>query len=170
MCVPKDGDEWNRIEAVWRLSMTALLDEQISSANAANHNETKTVLIIDESEETRDVLATALERRGVRAFTASVPRRGAAIAREQKPDLVIFDVDSASSTPEQAIQKLTHDGNVENASILAIGSMKFEAPVGEGEFISKPYHFAPLLKRIEEFLQGAGNVEISDEHEIEIIR
>lgn len=150
--------------------MTALLDEQISSADAATRNETKTVLIIDESEETRDVLATALERRGVRAFTASVPRRGAAIAREHKPDLVVFDIDSASSTPEQAIQKLTHDGNVENASILAIGSMKFEAPVGEGEFVSKPYHFAPLLEKIEAFLQGAGSVEISDEHEIEIIR
>lgn len=140
-----------------------------SDADTIKSQTPKTVLIVDESEETRDVLATALERKGVRTFTASVPRRGAVIAREQKPDLVIFDVDAVSTSPKQAIDAFARAGNLEDAPIVAIGSTKFNAPMGEGGFISKPYHFAPLLQKIEQFLKNAGEVVLHEEEEIDVI-
>ncbi|MBP5622730.1 MAG: hypothetical protein J6X44_12025 [Thermoguttaceae bacterium] len=151
--------------------MEALLEEQVCDRDASyvRRNVPKTVLIIDESEETRDVLSTALERKGVRAFTASVLRRGAAIAREQKPDLVIFDLDSVNESPEEALVSFTRAGRLDEAFIMAIGSSKFEASIGEGEFISKPYHFAPLLQKIEQFLKSPVEVVLSDEEDIEVL-
>ncbi|MBQ9873549.1 MAG: hypothetical protein IJM30_03710 [Thermoguttaceae bacterium] len=136
--------------------MDALLIPQTRSkrANSRALNR-KTVLIVDESEETRDVLSIALERRGVRALTASVPRRGAEIAREQKPDLVVLDVDAVPSAPRVALDEFARDGNLEDSPIMAIGEAKFTASFKEGEFVAKPFHFAPLLEKIEAFLQSA---------------
>ncbi len=151
--------------------MEALFEEQVCerAAFVAERNVPKTVLIVDESEETRDVLSTALERKGVRAFTASVLRRGVAIAREHKPDLVIFDLDSVDESPEKALVSFVRAGRLDDSSIMAIGSSKFEASIGEGEFISKPYHFAPLLQKIEQFLKNADDVVLSNEENIEIL-
>ncbi len=145
--------------------MEALLGKQVCARNvrAAKKNDLKTVLIVDESKETRDVLSTVLERIGVRALTAAVSRRGAAIAREQKPDLVIFDLDSVNDSPEEALDSFARAGRLGDSSIMVIGSSKFETSSGENDFISKPYHFAPLLQKIERFLEGIDDDRLSDE-------
>lgn len=142
--------------------MNALLEE----TNEVNHcigsvdfDCPKKVLIVDESEETRDVLAMALERKGVRAFTTAILRRGATIARKEKPDLVIIDIDSVSLPPAEALDLFIKNGNISEVPVMTIGSGKFVAPAGEVDFISKPYHFLPLIERIEEFL-GGGNKEM----------
>ena len=139
--------------------MDAVLSNQASSHATRKNNRTsqKTVLIVDESQETRDVLTAALERRGVRILTTAVMRRGIAITKEEKPDLVIVDVDSVSTnSPQQTLDSFTHNASDET-QIMAIGSAKFTAPIGESRFITKPYHFAPLLVKIENFLQQKSN-------------
>lgn len=115
----------------------------------------KTVLIVDSSEETRDVLTTALERRGVRALAFPTSRRAAATARETRPDLVVFDVETEVAPPRQALDAFAKDAELDETPIVAIGTARFEAPSGEGTFISKPYHFAPLLEKIEALLREA---------------
>lgn len=127
------------------------------NATAERRNEekttAKTVLIVDALEETRDVLTTALERRGVRALAFPTSKRAAATARTTRPDLVIFDVETETLSPRQALDAFAKDAGLEETPIVAIGTAKFEAPVGEGAFISKPYHFAPLLEKIEAMLR-----------------
>lgn len=148
--------------------MDAVCEERINGDllnGDKKHQGPKKVLIVDESEETRDVLSTALERRGVKTFTASIPRRGAVIAREEKPDLVIFDIDSVTAPPEQALSAFSKEAEIDEAPIMAIGSGKFTVPASEGEFISKPYHFLPLLEKIEQFLRSAGEVSVSETQE-----
>lgn len=149
--------------------MSALVEQAVCSYDSEMKTaRPKKVLIVDESEEARDVLSTVLERRGVQTFTASVSRRGAKIAREQKPDLVVFDVDSAPASPRQAFDSFTRDGEIEDAPIMAIGSCKFTVASEEGEFISKPYHVSLLLEKIERFLQGAGKVVEADGDDSEV--
>lgn len=127
------------------------------NATAERRNEektaAKTVLIVDSSEETRDVLTTALERRGVRALAFPTSRRAAATARMERPDLVVFDVETEIVPPRQALDAFAKNAELDETPIVAIGTAKFEAPLGEGAFISKPYHFAPLLEKIEAILR-----------------
>ena len=130
--------------------MNAIAERRNEEKTAA-----KTVLIVDSSEETRDVLTTALERRGVRALAFPTSRRAAATARATRPDLVIFDVETELAPPRQALDAFAKDAELEETPIVAIGTARFEAPGGEGTFISKPYHFAPLLEKIEALLREA---------------
>ncbi|MCF0234335.1 MAG: response regulator [Thermoguttaceae bacterium] len=122
----------------------------------------KTVLIVDSSEETRDVLSTVLARRGVRAITSATSRRGAVLARQTRPDLVVFDVETevyeAAKDGQTAVKSFVRNADLarSNVPIVAIGSAKFEIP-SEGEFVAKPYHFAPLLEKIERLLNEAEN-------------
>ena len=53
----------------------------------------QSVLIIDASEETREVLQTALERRGLRILAADRARRGLELARRHHPDLIVLDLE-----------------------------------------------------------------------------
>ncbi len=119
----------------------------------------KTVLIVDSSEETRDVLTTALERRGVRALAFPTSRRAAATARATRPDLVIFDVETETIPPRQALDAFAKNAELDETPIVAIGTARFEAPSGGGTFVSKPYHFAPLLEKIEAMLRDGENVD-----------
>ena len=130
--------------------MNAIAERRNEEKTAA-----KTVLIVDSSEEPRDVLTTALERRGVRALAFPTSRRAAATARATRPDLVIFDVETELAPPRQALDAFAKDAELEETPIVAIGTARFEAPGGEGTFISKPYHFAPLLEKIEALLREA---------------
>lgn len=118
----------------------------------------KTVLIVDSSEETRNVLATVLERRGVRTISSATARRGAALARNRRPDLVVFDVETDDDSTRRAVDSFARAADLTGANvpILAIGTAKFEAPSDETNFIAKPYHFAPLLRKIETLLASSG--------------
>ena len=55
------------------------------------------VLIVDSSPETREVLGTALERQGVRILSASRAERGLELAREHHPDLIVLDLEVENS-------------------------------------------------------------------------
>ena len=65
------------------------------------------VLIVDRSEETREVLQTVLERRGVRTLAAGRTAAGLDLARRHQPDLIVLDLeldDVAECTEELAGQ------------------------------------------------------------------
>ena len=53
----------------------------------------RSVLIVDSSDETRVVLQTALERRGVRTMAASRAEQGLAMAQRHHPDLIVLDLE-----------------------------------------------------------------------------
>ena len=55
-------------------------------------NRQRSVLIVDRSEETREVLQTVLERRGERTLAASRAVKGLELARRHRPDLVVLDL------------------------------------------------------------------------------
>ncbi len=51
------------------------------------------VLIVDRSPSTREVLQTALERRGVRTLAVGRPEAGLELARRHHPELIVLDLD-----------------------------------------------------------------------------
>ncbi len=52
------------------------------------------VLIVDRSEETREVLQTALNRRGVQTYTAKHASEGVVLGRRHHPNLIILDLET----------------------------------------------------------------------------
>jgi CheY-like chemotaxis protein len=110
------------------------------------------VLIIDPSEETREVLRTALESRGIRTLAASRPRQGLALALEHHPDLIVLDLEfdhELAGGGEVTLAESWTGG----APLVMLGSVRRRrAHMPPGPFISKPYHYGPLIRKIEELL------------------
>lgn len=115
------------------------------------------VLIVDRSEETREVLKTALQRRGLKVLATAGRTRGLELARHARPTLIVLDLDSEDSSPEQVHAQFTQQSQSSQTKMLFLGSLRRGSTgFGEAEWISKPYHFAPLVRKIEELLNATG--------------
>ena len=111
------------------------------------------VLIVDGSEETREVLRTALERRGVRTFSAERAESGLKLAQQNHPDLVVLDLELDAGEPERLAAPFVRQSRVEGTSLVMLGTLRRgRSGLPPGEFVSKPYHYGPLIRRIEEIL------------------
>jgi len=110
------------------------------------------VLIVDQSEETREVLKTALERRGLRILAASRPRQGLELARFHRPDLVVLDLESSGAGPEDTYDRFAREVSERPTHLILLGSCRLPDRSPGPEFVRKPYHYGPLVRRIEELL------------------
>ncbi len=117
----------------------------------------RSVLIVDRSEETREVLKTVLERRGLRTLAAGEARRGLELAREHHPDLIVLDLEVDQSPPAEVCGPFSEQAEVDQTPLVLLGSCR-RSLFGErcGEFVSKPYHFGPLVRKIEQLLEATG--------------
>jgi CheY-like chemotaxis protein len=133
--------------------------------------EDASVLIVDRSTEARGVLRTALERLGVRVFETADAEDGLALARKHRPDLVLLDLDAASRSAAPAAEDFAAYADDSNATLLILGPSRLRAPVQRagqptrfsagaprpvprGEFVAKPYHYEPLVRKIEQLLRA----------------
>jgi CheY-like chemotaxis protein len=114
----------------------------------------RSVLIVDSSEETREVLQTALERRGVRTFSASGATQGLEMARRHHPDLIVLDIEGEGAGMDALSASLAEHSRSEHAPLVLLGSIRRGKPPADGEFVAKPYHYGPLVRKIEELLLG----------------
>jgi CheY-like chemotaxis protein len=122
-------------------------------------NNRRSVLIVDGSEETREVLQTALERRGIGTWTTPHPNEGVELARQHHPDLIVFDLELTSPTDHEFSERLL-DYSADPVPIIILGTLRRRCPpLPRGQFVSKPYHFGPLICRIEELLESTRRKE-----------
>ncbi|MBN2475643.1 MAG: response regulator [Pirellulales bacterium] len=113
----------------------------------------RSVLIVDHSEETCEVLQTALQRRGLQTFVASRARAGLELARRHHPDLIVLDLELDPAGPEDVTAHFFEQSQADHAPLVMLGSVRREETgLAGGEFVPKPYHYAPLVRRIEELL------------------
>jgi CheY-like chemotaxis protein len=115
----------------------------------------QSVLIVDTSTEAREVLRTALERRGWRIFEAAQPDQGLQIARQHHPDVIVVDLETEHD-PDDVTHEFASTLPERPINLLLIGSAQRRPNhSGEGQFIAKPYHYGPLIRRIESLLASA---------------
>ena len=110
------------------------------------------VLIVDQSEETREVLKTALERRGLRILAASRAGPGLELARFHRPDLIVLDLESQGPDPEDTYARFARELVERPTHLILLGSRRLPDRSCSPEFVRKPYHYGPLIRRIEELL------------------
>lgn len=128
-----------------------------------------TVLVIDPLEETRQVLQTVLPRRGLRIVTARRTAEGLRLAQAHRPDLIVLDGDAlgdetgevTSTAHNRSIDQtnsstalcaaLAGDENT-NTPVLILSSAKLPAGGDRSLHLRKPYHYGPLIHKIESLL------------------
>jgi DNA-binding response OmpR family regulator len=128
----------------------------VSSLAAVTHkpdrSSSRQVLLVDRSAENREVLRFALQRRGVEILEADEPAAGIDLLRERRPEVVVLDLEIAEDQASTL-------GEFGAATESTAGRLVILGSLGASEDISrtpntfaKPYHFAPLILKIEELL------------------
>jgi len=114
------------------------------------------VLIVDRSEEVHEVLQTVLARRGVRTYSARRARQGLELAQRLRPDLIVLDLELEPADPETVRAPFARQSRQNQTPLVVLGSARrSQADPSLGEFVSKPYDYGPLVRKIEELLAGA---------------
>src|SRR5271157_5058119 len=103
----------------------------------------RSVLIVDASDETRVVLQTALERRGVRTMAASQAEQGLALARQHHPDLIVLDLEIDPHGLSEVAGSFAEQSRADRGSLVLLGSVRRQAPPYDGE----DWHVEPLRAR-----------------------
>ena len=117
-------------------------------------NQGSRVLIVDQSEENRQVLRTALERRGMQILEARGPETGLEMARQHRPDLIVVDLECQVADDESIREQFDQQASQEETSLVFLGNARrrrVDAP--SGDYVAKPYHYGALIHRIESLLQ-----------------
>ncbi len=114
----------------------------------------RSVLIVDRSEENGQVLQTALERRGMKTFWARRADSGLEMAQRHHPDLIVVDLELDDLPSADVSDRFAQHSLTDHTPLVILGSMRQEGRPPAGEIVPKPYHYGPLIRRIEEILDA----------------
>src|SRR5687767_7601732 len=94
------------------------------SGEGALLGERSSVLIVERSVEIREVLRTALERRGLEIYEASRTDLGLQLARRHQPNLVVLDLDEQSADAEALTGEFSKSASAEPTPVIILGALR----------------------------------------------
>jgi len=115
---------------------------------------TPKILIVDDDFTSSLILEAMLETDGFRVVRASGGVEGRSLAKKEKPDLVLMDVNMPDENGFEACEKLKCDSELPDIPVIFITSMQDVASkltgfeVGGVDYITKPYEQAEVTARI----------------------
>ena len=118
----------------------------------------KKILIVDDEETSRRILAIALEGKGNRLLFAKDGEEAVALARAESPDLIVMDVDLPKMNGYEAAEKIRAIPGMENVRIVAVTartvkySEEMARQAGCVDFVTKPYRLAAIRERLAKYL------------------
>ena len=119
----------------------------------ARHDDSKSVLIVEESEESRAVFRTIFERLGIQLFVAAGAREGLELVRQHRPGVVVLDLEADAADDEAVCDEYDRQSRQNNSSLLILGKAKrFRQTLPQDRIVPKPYHYGPLIRKIEQLL------------------
>jgi CheY-like chemotaxis protein len=115
------------------------------------------VLIVDDDDDIRSLVSMLVEAAGHCVGQAANGREGLEAVAEQRPDLVVLDVEMPVLTgPEMAYEMFIRNCGVEKIPIIltsgVVGLDEVAEMVGTQYFLAKPYDPNALLKLIDRTL------------------
>ena len=113
------------------------------------------VLIVDASADNREVLRTALSRRGLQIFEADAAEEGLQMARTHHPDVIVLDLEPERLDAETIRESFSKEATSQASRLIVLGKVRRGPTFAGGHVISKPYHFAPLVHTIEQLAAKA---------------
>ncbi len=119
------------------------------------------VLIVEDEEAQREVLAYNLEKEGFRVVTAADGQDGLRKAQTVAPDLVILDLMLPVVDGLQVCRQLRADPRTQHVRILMLTARSEEVDeivgfnMGADDYVTKPFKLKPLLHRIKALLRRA---------------
>jgi response regulator RpfG family c-di-GMP phosphodiesterase len=111
----------------------------------------RSVLIVDDKTDSREVLRAVLEMRGWNIIEADDASEGLEKADLYRPDVIVLDVDALSAENEAVQARYDAASQRNDASLVVIGQARYAGVLASRRRnVAKPYHYAPLVRTIDE--------------------
>jgi sigma-B regulation protein RsbU (phosphoserine phosphatase) len=126
-----------------------------AASEAAAHG---CLLVVDDNETNRDLLARRLERQGYRVVLAESGRQALEILKQHSFDLVLLDIQMPEMNGYEVCQQLKADEGTRDMPIIFISALgdiqdKIQAFTAGGvDYVTKPFQFQEVLARVETHL------------------
>ncbi len=115
------------------------------------------VLIVDASRESREILRTLLGRQGAEIVETTQVQSARIIAERETLDLIVCDADGDRTPANSATRELARQASRNAIPIVVLGTVHRDLrPLSHGDVVAKPYHYAPLIRKIESLLGSPG--------------
>ncbi len=117
------------------------------------------ILLVEDDELSRDMLARLLARRGYKTLVAVNGRQAVALAKSEMPNLILMDLSMPVMDGWAAAQTLKADPDTAAIPIIGVtanalaGDRENALRAGCDDYDTKPIDFNRLLIKIEAFLQ-----------------
>jgi CheY-like chemotaxis protein len=118
----------------------------------------KQILIVDDSEDMRDLLAQVLEGAGYEVWVAGDGQAALRQATRHRPDLILMDLSLPGMTGWEAVEQLRRMPDFRDTPIIALtahvasGEVERAMAAGCTEHLGKPFEKGLLLQRIAHLL------------------
>jgi CheY-like chemotaxis protein len=113
-------------------------------------------LIVDESAESREILRALLERHGATTIETRRPEQAIQLADLHRPHLILMDAESDRSNCGAATEALRAVARRIDTSVVILGTLsRYGGRYPADQFVAKPYHYGPLIRKIESLLDAA---------------
>ena len=114
----------------------------------------KKILIIDDDQAFRNIVAVALRDEGFEVLEAENGAVGIEMARSQVPDLILSDIHMDTVNGFEALVSFRQDERTSEVPIILMSarsdedSMKYSIELGANDFLAKPFTIDELVKAI----------------------
>jgi DNA-binding response OmpR family regulator len=117
----------------------------------------KRILIIEDDDETRELLRMALERRGYQVTVAEDGVRGYDTALFLKPDLIVTDIQMPGADGVHVVRRVRDTASIEKTPIIVTtafgtGTATFSLQLGANAYEPKPIDSESLLSTVRRLL------------------
>jgi len=125
------------------------------------------ILIIEDNEENRDALARRLQRRGYDVVMAGDGQQGVEMAKSEKPDLILMDMNMPVLDGWRASQLVRADPETRELPIIGLtahalaGDREKALQAGCSDYHTKPVDFPRLLAQIEVLIRKGDDLKDS---------
>jgi DNA-binding response OmpR family regulator len=124
-----------------------------------NERETQLVLVADDEEDIRALVAFRLQRAGYDVITAADGEEALALATTRLPDLIVLDMMMPKATGLEVTRSLRGQDSTKDIPVILLTARAQEADVASGfeagadDYVKKPFSPKDLQSRVQKLLE-----------------
>ena len=125
----------------------------------------KTVLVVEDDPDIRDIVQDLLESEGYDVVPASHGKQALeflwGVKKTAKPDLVILDMMMPLVDGRQVLEAMQSDPELASIPVLVISAVVREKPAGAAAFLRKPVSLEKLFQTVRTFVNRPPLVSVA---------
>ena len=120
---------------------------------------TRTILVVEDQEDNRQILRDLLGSAGFQMVEAHDGEQALLVARSQRPDLILMDIQLPILDGYEATRAIKRDPELKHIPVIAVTSYALSGDearareAGCDAYVAKPYSTRHLLAKIGQFLE-----------------